>query len=84
MLFLVSLFTALFLCCLLFPSVRASITAADELLDVHEAGLAMSIVASRAYLICDFYSPMLINAHLFQEHPFEKQGRRRAWQSSSC
>ncbi|OBZ76413.1 hypothetical protein A0H81_04036 [Grifola frondosa] len=40
-----SLFAALFLCCVLFPSILASITAGDEILDAHEAGLA--IVASR-------------------------------------
>ncbi|KAH8106138.1 hypothetical protein BXZ70DRAFT_1004417 [Cristinia sonorae] len=40
----VSLFVALALCCLLIPSIWASITG-DELLDAHEAGLAL--VASR-------------------------------------
>ncbi|GBE79590.1 hypothetical protein BKA93DRAFT_757981 [Sparassis latifolia] len=43
--FLLSLLGALFVCCLLFPSVRDSITAGDELLDIHEAGLAL--VSSR-------------------------------------
>ncbi|KAK7695456.1 hypothetical protein QCA50_000092 [Cerrena zonata] len=42
--FIVSLLAALLLCCLLFPSVWASM-AGDELLDAHEAGLAL--VASR-------------------------------------
>ncbi|THH33677.1 hypothetical protein EUX98_g569 [Antrodiella citrinella] len=41
---IVSLFVALALCCLLLPSIWASITG-DELLDAHEAGLAL--VASR-------------------------------------
>ncbi|TCD67699.1 hypothetical protein EIP91_012065 [Steccherinum ochraceum] len=42
--FIVSLLAALALCCLLLPSIWASITG-DELLDAHEAGLAL--VASR-------------------------------------
>ncbi|KAJ3484357.1 hypothetical protein NLI96_g5705 [Meripilus lineatus] len=42
--FIVSLLAALALCCLLFPSVWASM-AGDEFLDAHEAGLAL--VASR-------------------------------------
>lgn len=38
--FLVSLVAALVLCCLLFPSMWATM-ACDEILDAHEAGLAL-------------------------------------------
>ncbi|KAI0091905.1 hypothetical protein BDY19DRAFT_884829 [Irpex rosettiformis] len=38
--FVLSVFAALALCCLLFPSVWASMTG-DELLDAHEAGLML-------------------------------------------
>lgn len=38
--FILSLLVALALCCLLVPSIWASITG-DELLDAHEAGIAL-------------------------------------------
>ncbi|EPT02728.1 hypothetical protein FOMPIDRAFT_1117601 [Fomitopsis schrenkii] len=44
--FFLSLFGSLILCCVLFPSLWTSITAGDEMLDAHEAGIAL--VAYRA------------------------------------
>ncbi|KAI0921281.1 hypothetical protein AcW1_004695 [Taiwanofungus camphoratus] len=43
--FLLSFFGAVVLCCLFFQSVWGSITAGDDVLDAHEAGIAL--VASR-------------------------------------
>lgn len=39
--FFLSLFGSLILCCVLFPSLWTSITAGDEMLDAHEAGIAL-------------------------------------------
>ncbi|KZT12784.1 uncharacterized protein LAESUDRAFT_719093 [Laetiporus sulphureus 93-53] len=43
--FSLSLFGSLVLCCLFFPSLWATITGGEELLDAHETGIAL--VASR-------------------------------------
>jgi hypothetical protein len=50
--FILSAFAALVLCCLLFPSVWASM-AGDELLDAHEAGLMLVSTRTLLYpLLC--------------------------------
>ena len=67
--FFLSLFGSLVLCCVLFPSLWTSITAGDEMLDAHEAGIAL--VAYRT-------SPSLIRrsrAHLLSTGaPFREAG----------
>lgn len=66
--FIVSLLAALLLCCLLFPSVWASM-AGDELLDAHEAGLAL--VASRTSL---WNLPRLSGVNGFVGNPVRETG----------
>lgn len=74
----VSLLAALLLCCLMFPSVWASLAGDD--LDAHEAGLAL--VASRKFL--SFTTLHLLERVVPQEIPSERQVLQPAWLSLSC
>lgn len=68
--FFLSLFGSLVLCCVLFPSLWTSITAGDEMLDAHEAGIALV-----AYRTSHYSPPCCPRAHsLSVGAPFREAG----------
>lgn len=79
----ISLFLALLLCSLMFPSIWVPVTG-DDYLDAHEAGL--SVISSRKQLIpYRVFSAMLrrVPGTVFQGIQFARVDRLFAWRSSS-
>lgn len=66
--FLVSLVAALVLCCLLFPSMWATM-ACDEILDAHEAGLALVSTRKGSYRRCTDIHAGLTRAYCALREP---------------
>lgn len=70
--FLISLVAALVLCCLLFPSMWATM-ACDEILDAHEAGLAL-VSTRKAYRLRFVIFPALKGYIALLGNPIRETG----------